>query len=183
MRAITIQSKLVIEQLNKNGKYTVPNNVPVSKNLVKPYHFMMKHYKYSNRPIFLCPVGYHVNFGGAKLNDAYIIELDIPDRFCKIQDYYSWSDFIYFTEIPWEFKEFRGCKTVEQFGTYVLDMYNNGFDRDNNIVYQVTTQFLRKSWVKKIIPMNNDFEGRYVDTGGENILASIMKWRQKKCLD
>ena len=175
MRAITIQSKLVIEQLNKNGKYTVPNNAPVSENFIKPYHFMMKHYGYSNRPIFLCPVGYHVNFGGAKLNDAYIIELDIPNRFCKIQDYYGWSDFIYFTEVPWEYIEFRGCKNVEQFGKYVLDMYKNGFDKNTNIVYQVTTQFLLKSWVKKIIKINDNFVDKYVDTGGTNILKSIIE--------
>lgn len=174
MRAITIQSKLVIEQLNKNGKYIVPNNAPISENFIKPYNFMMKHYGYSNGPIFMCPVGHHVNFGGAKLNDAYIIELDIPNRFCKIQDYYGWSDFIYFTEVPWEYSEFKGCKSVEQFGKYVLDMYKNGFGTNPNIVYQVTTQFLLKSWVKKIVKIDDNFVNKYVDTGGTNILTSII---------
>lgn len=174
MKAITIQSKEVLMILKKYGKFTVPNNAPISENLIKPYMFMMKHYGYSNRPIFLCPVGYHVNFGGAKTDGTYIVELDIPDRFCKIQDYYGWSDFIYFTEVPGEYEPFKGYNTVEQFGKYVLDMYKNGFDRNPNIVYQVTTQFIRKSWVKKIITMNSNFEDKYVDTGGENILTSIM---------
>lgn len=89
MRVITIQSRVVLMMLKRYGKFTVPNNVPVSENLIKPYKFMMKHYRYSNRPIFMCPVGYHANFGGAKIVDACIIELDIPDRFCKIQDYYA----------------------------------------------------------------------------------------------
>ena len=173
MRVITIQSRAVLTQLNKTGKFTVPNEAPISKNLVEPYRFMMKHYGYTNRPIFMCPVGHRVEFGGAKFNDAFIIELEIPDRFCKIQDYYGWSDFIYFTELPMEFDEFNGCKTVEQFGKYVLDMYKSGFSTNDNIVYQVTTQFLRKSWVKKIIPVNSGFIDRYYDTGGRNMLKSI----------
>lgn len=174
MRVITVQSKEVLLQLKKVGKFTVPNNAPISENLIKPYKFMMKHYGYINRPIFMCPVGYHVEFGGAKTNDAYIIELDIPDRFCKIQDYYGWSDFIYFTELPREYESFNGCETVEQFGRYVLDMYKSGFDNNPNIVYQVTTQFIRKSWVRKVIPINNDFIDKYSDVGGRNILKSIV---------
>lgn len=172
MRVITIQSKEVLAQINKTGKYTVSNNVPISDNLIKPYKFMMKHYKYKNRPIFMCPVGYKVEFGGAKIKDACIIELEIPDRFCKIQDYYCWSDFIYFTEIPWEFEEFNGCKTVEQFGMYVLDMYKEGFS-NRNIIYQVTSQFLLKSWIRKIIPINSEFIDKYADVGGKNVLKSI----------
>lgn len=175
MRVITIQKLIVLQTLKVNKTYYVNDNAPIPSNFIKPYHFMMKHYGYSNRPIFLCPVGYYVNFGGAKLNDAYIIELDIPDRFCKIQDYYGWSDLIYFTEVPWEYTEFRGCKNVEQFGKYVLDMYKNGFDKNTNIVYQVTTQFLLKSWVKKIIKINDNFVDKYVDTGGTNILKSIIE--------
>lgn len=174
MRVITVQSKEVLLQLNKTCKYTVPLNAPISQNLIKPYKFMMKHYGYSNRPIFMCPVEHHVEFGGAKTDCTFIIELEIPDRFCKIQDYYGWSDFIYFTELPNEFQGFNGCKTVEQFGNYVLDMYKSGFSNNPNIVYQVTTQFIRNNWVKKVIPISNDFIEMYSDVGGRNILKSIL---------
>lgn len=173
MRVITIQSKEVIMILKKYGKFTVPNNVPISENLIKPYKFMMKHYGYKNRPIFMCPVGHQVNFGGAKTEGAYIIELDIPDRFCKIQDYYGWSDFIYFTELPGEYEPFKGCKTVEQFGKYILDMYKNGFDTRNGLVYQVTTQFLLSKWIVGIKEINDNFIDNYVDTGGRNILKPL----------
>ncbi len=174
MRVITVQHKNVVMQLAKNGKYAVASNVPVSDNLVEPYKFMMKQYNYKNRPIFMCPVGHHVNFGGAKIKDTYLLELDIPDRFCKIQDYYGWSDFIYFTEIPYDYEPFNGCETVEQFGKYVLNMYKNGFGNNKNVVYQVTTQFLRKSWVKKVVPLNDAFINEYMDNGGAAVLKHIM---------
>lgn len=174
MRVITVQSKEVLIQLDKYGKFTVNNNAPISEVFIKPYKFMMKHYGYKSRPIFMCPVGHRVNFEGAKINNTYIIELEIPDRFCKIQDYYGWSDFIYFTEAPGEYEPFKGYNTVEQFGKYVLDMYKNGFDKNPNIVYQVTTQFIRKSWVKRIIPINDEFVSKYTDNPMREVLESII---------
>ena len=174
MKVITIQSKEALMILKECGEYTVPNNAPISENLIKPYRFMMNHYGYSSRPIFLCPIGYYVNFGGANIEDSYIAELEIPDKYCKIQDYYCWSDFIYFTELPNEFKEFNGIKTVEQFGKYVLDMNKYGFNSGRETCYQVTTQFIHKNWVKQIVKMNETFNKLYIDTGGVNILQSIM---------
>lgn len=174
MRVITIQHKNVVMQLAKNDKYTVASNVPVSGNLAKPYQFMMKQYNYKNRTIFYCPVGYNVNFGGAKTEEAFLLELDIPDRYCKVQDYYGWSDFIYFSEMPYEYEAFNGCETVEQFGKYVLDMYKHVCNNIPGRVYQVTTQFILKSWVRKAMPLNDDFINKYIDNGGKSILMSIM---------
>lgn len=173
MRVITIQHKNVLKTLYQTGEYRVGAKVPVSNNLIKPYEFMMKHYNYKNRPIFMCPVGYCVNFGGADTNDTYIVELEIPDRYCKIQDYYGWSDFIYFTEMPYAYEPFHGCDTVEQFGKYILNMYKDGFACNKDTVYQVTTQFLRKNWVLKVVPISDTFIDRYVDNGGINVLRSI----------
>jgi len=174
MRVITIQKPIVLQTLKVNNVYYVNNNAPISSNLVKSYQFMMKHYKYQHRPIFMCPVGYCCNFGGADTENSYIIELEIPDKYCKIQEYYCWSDFIYFTELPNEFEEFNGIKTVEQFGKYVLDMNKFGFNSGKSACYQVTTQFIRRSWVNKVVKMNKAFDKLYVDTGGVNILHSIM---------
>lgn len=173
MRVITVQHKNVLKTLYKTGEYRVGNEAPVSSNLIAPYKFMMKHYKYKNRPIFMCPVGHYANFGGADTNDSYIVEMEIPDRYCKIQNYYDWSDFIYFTELPRDYDGLYECKTVEQFGKYILDMYKNGFTGHRDTVYQVTTQFLRKSWIVKAIPITDKFIDKYVDTGGIYLLKSI----------
>lgn len=173
MRVITVQTKEVVEQLDKNGEYYVSPDAPVPVNLIDPYKFMMKYYGYSHRPIFMCPVGYKANFGGADTNNTYIIEMEIPDKFCNIQDYYGWSDFAYFTELPNDYEEFYGFKTVEEFGRYVLGMYKDGFIGDRDTVYQVTTQVLHKSWVKKIVLMTDDFCDKYSNTGGVYILESL----------
>ena len=171
MKVKTIQNIRVAKSLMKNGKYVVPDGVMISSNLIEPYKFMMKHYGYKNRPIFMCPVGYCANFGGAKVDkESVLISLDIPDRYCKIQDYYGWSDFIYFREMPWEYSAFNGCKDVNSFGEYVLDLYKDGFIGNKGTVYQVTTQFLLKKWVTGIGRVTDDFVNNYYDTGGVNIL-------------
>lgn len=174
MRVITIQKLIVLQTLKVNNVYYVNDNAPIPSNLIKPYKFMTKHYGYQHRPIFMCPVGHYCNFGGANTENSYIVELEIPDKYCKIQDYYCWSDFIYFTELPNEFEQFNGIKTVEQFGKYVLDMNKYGFNSGREACYQVTTQFLRKNWVKQIIKMNETFDKLYVDNGGNAILQSII---------
>ena len=66
----TIQHKNVALQLHKNGKFVVPMNISYASNLKEPYLFMMKYYRYTNRTIFLAPVGYFVNFSGASLDNA-----------------------------------------------------------------------------------------------------------------
>lgn len=176
MKCITIQHINVVENLNSNGEYRVPDKISISSNLEKPYNFMVKHYNYKSKPIFMCPVGLKANFGGAKTTNAVLIELDIPDRFVKLQDYYGWSDFIYFTELPWEFTGFNNYKTVNQFGKYILDMYKDkSIDelKNTNLVYQATTQFIRKDWVKRVIPLNKQFMNDYYDNGETKVLYSL----------
>lgn len=173
MQVITIQKLTVLQTLKTKGVYYVSDDAPIAPNLIKPYNFMMKHYRYQHRPIFGCPVWKYCNFGGTDIEDSYIIELIIPDRYCKIQDYYCWSDFIYFTELPYEFEQFNGMNTVEEFGKYVLDMNKSGF-KNRDACYQVTSQFLHKNWVRKVIKMNETFRKSYIDNGGNAILYSIM---------
>ena len=175
MRLITVQHRSIIEYLRQNKVYHVDDRLPVASNLVEPYKFMMKHYQYKHRPIFCCPVGFCCNFGGCNDREgSYIIEMEVPDKLCRIQDYYGWSDFIYFTELPNEFSEFKGLKTVKQFGVYVLDMYRDKNSLDRRLCYQVTIPSIHRSWIKKIIPVNKNFSDMYVNTGGENILQSII---------
>lgn len=52
-------------------------------------------------------------------------------------------------------------------------MYKSKKLIDHKVVYQVTTQFLNKSWIKTIKPVNEKFIDLYYDTGGANILRSI----------
>ena len=147
----------------------MPENAPLPPNLVEPYRFMMKHYNYKHRPTFLAPVGYYVNFCGATLDNACLITLDIPDKYIKIQDYYMWSDFIYFSEMPHEIQQTYNVRNVNELGRRVLDQFKDGIEK-NDTVYQVTTQFLLKSWVRKIERLTPEFIDAYIDTGGVNVL-------------
>ena len=165
----TIQHKNVALQLHNSGKYTVPTHIEFISNLKAPYQFMMKHYKYQHRPIFLAPVGYYVNFSGASFDNACIMTLDIPERYIKVQDYYMWSDFIYFSEMPHELQQTYNVRNVNELGRKVLDEYRNGPYHDST-VYQVTTQFLLKSWLRNIEELTQEFVDTYIDTGGVNIL-------------
>ena len=174
MRVITIQNINVVGALLDTGKFTLDNYIPTTDILVRSYNFMMKHYRWKHNPIFMCPVGYKVSFDGANLNGAVLIEMEIPDRFCKIQDYYGWSDFIYYMECPGTFEQFKGCKTVEQFGVYILDLYKGEQLSNRNIVYQVTTQFLCKQWIKAVKPVTKEFLDLYYYTDGSNILKSLI---------
>ena len=174
MRLITIQNYKVAEYLRHHSKFVVPDDVHWSDNLIAPYKFMMKHYNYDHRPIFYGAVGHNANLGGAKTEDSVILELDVPDIYCKIQDYYNWSDFIYFTELPQDFEPWNGIETVEQFGKWTLDLYKNGFTGRSNTCYQVTTCFMMKSWVKNIVKMTSEFDTMFIDNGGNKVLHSTL---------
>ena len=165
----TIQHTKVLKYLQDCNKYYVPKNAPLPPNLVEPYRFMMKHYNYKHRPIFLAPVGYYVNFCGAALDNTCLITLDIPNRYIKIQDYYMWSDFIYFSEMPHEIQQTYNVHNVNELGRNVLGQFKGGIEK-NDTVYQAITQFLLKSWVRKIERLTPEFIDAYIDTGGVNIL-------------
>ena len=95
--------------------------------------------------------------------------LDIPERFIKVQDYYMWSDFIYFNEMPCELQKAHNVKDVNELGRMVLSQYRDGIEYSDT-VYQVTTQFLLKSWLRKVEELTPQFIDTYIDTGGVNIL-------------
>jgi hypothetical protein len=176
MKCITVQDRTLLEKLefrggqyDKNlspyklkGNYTVPDNAYCCENLIKPYKFMMKTYRYEHRPIFMCPVGHMVNFCGANPKDAYIIVMNVPDKSCKIQDFYCWTDFVYFTELPKDYKPFNGINTVEQFGRYILTQYKDGFGNNKDLVFQVTTQHINANWIEQALPMNDKFYNTYM---------------------
>lgn len=166
----TIQHKNVLTQLHKNGKYTVDGYDYIANHLIYPYAIMKKHYGYKHMPIFLAPVGYFVNFAGASTdNTSCILTLDVPDRYIKVQDYYMWSDLIYFSELLGQLHSVYNVKDLKEFSKQVLDEYKDGIIKDRT-TYQVTTQFLLKSWIRKVEEITPEFIDMYVNTGGVNVL-------------
>ena len=173
MICITVQNKEVYRELCENGIYKAKFS-RVSDNLLKPYKFMSKQFGWQECPIFLSPVGFYVEMGGAKFNkDSIAIQLDIPDELVKMQRYYDWSDFIYFTEMPGEFKDacnVEKYETVEDWGKTILDIKVNKSCKDP---LQVTVKELRKEWVIGTIDYLDKICNNHSDTGGANIMKEI----------
>ena len=168
MKTISIQNKKVIDKLLNNERYINHNFLSVPSNLIEPYMEMSKYYHWQSRPIFMGIIGTYCNFGGADINNTYLIEMNIPDKYCKLQDYYAWSDYIYFSELPKE------CdRNIEDFRNEVLGQFDNEIYWRKDIVYQGTVPFILKDWVQNIALINQDFIDLYNNTGGINMLKSF----------
>ena len=80
-----------------------------------------------------------------------------------------WSDFIYFNEMPHELQQTYNVRDINELGRQVLSQYKDGPHKDST-VYQVTTQFLLKNWLRKVEELTPQFVDTYIDTGGVNVL-------------
>ena len=181
MRLTTVQHKEVYKILINTGEYRASEEF-VSEILIKPYRFMQKQLGFNNTPIFSGIVGHYVDFGGARFEDDYIaIELEIPDEFIKIQRYYDWSDFIYFTELPWEFKEVCNVdkfETVEDWAVTIMDISGNISKADEHKdALQATVEYLKKDWVIGTLEDLSKLEEECNDNGGRAILKDLSHYR------
>lgn len=185
MKVITVQHKSVLDELIKTGEYRASED-NISDIMVKPYRFMQKQMGWKSTPIFLSPVGHFVEMGGAKFDrDVVAIELDIPDELCKVQLYYDWSDFIYFTETPGEFKDaFNVDKysSVEDWAKTILDRANskeyNIKDADKHEdALQVTVEMLRKEWITDTLEELVKLDEAHNDSGGASKLKELRHYR------
>lgn len=165
MKVITIQHESVLEQLMNEGIY-FNDLLDVSENLKEPYKFMAQEYGYKHRPLFACPVGFKCNFYGAKAEDSVGIILDVPEEFLRFQNYYNWSDLIYFMEIPNEFEQLNTLyTTLWEYGHCVLTEYSID-SLNKNMVTQATLDEFRKEWVIETFSVTEEFLDRYSGTGG-----------------
>lgn len=186
MRVITIQHKSVLEQMVKYGEYRASEEY-VSENLLEPYRFMQKQFHWDSIPIFLSPVGRYVEMGGAKFNeDSVAIELEIPDYICKIQLYYSWSDFIYFMEMPWELEQAVNpakYRSVEELGRAVIDISKTKeLEKaiEQKCALQVTVDRLRRDWLVDALYNTEKLNNIHSDSGGRYMLNNLSYYKSRK---
>jgi hypothetical protein len=175
MKVITIQHKNVYNKLLEEGYYRANKNF-ISENLIKPYEFASKEFKWDNIPIFLSPIGYHVEMYGAKSGKDYVaIEFNIPDEYVKVQEYYKWTDFIYFMEFPQQFnKNLYGFQKVEDWGKTIL---NVKLDDKSNIPYQAMVLELRKEWITFVLEDISNLFKKHVGVGGFNKLKYLTDYK------
>ena len=174
MKCITVQHKDVLRQLYENGEYRA-DICRVSENLIKPYEFMMEYFGWKSCPIFASPVGFNTNMGGAKFFDGYVaIEIDVPIEYIKMQRYYDWTDFIYFTECPGDFED--ACNvdrfnSVEDWAKTILNI-----DINHNCIdpMQVTLEFIHKDWITGSTPNLSKLDKEQNDSGGDYKLQPLL---------
>lgn len=178
MKVVTIQHRSVCDKLFKEGFFKADKSF-VSENLIKPYEFASSFFGWDNIPIFLSPVGYKVEMYGAKNGNDYLaMELDIPEEFLKFQEYYNWTDFVYYMEVPGEFKEnFYGFKTVEEWGKTILDVK---LDKKLEVPYQAMVLELRSEWITFVLDDISKLSKKHNGTGGFDKLKILKNYMIKK---
>lgn len=127
----------MLEEIQTNGIYKADIN-RAAPNHIDPYGFMMKTYGYETCPIFGAIIGYRVNFYGARLHDGdtVLFELEVPREFVHVQDYYDWSDVIFYMEEGEE----------DPYKEAVLTRFDNE-ELDNRRPLQATLPYILKEWV------------------------------------
>jgi hypothetical protein len=163
INCITLQHKSVIDTLKKKKIYTADIK-RVAENLRQPYNLMMQVYNYKNCPIFLSPEGYLVEMYGAQTKNVVAIELEIPTNELMLQNYYDWSDLIYFMEFP---KEVNGNITEFINGTLKSPRIAK------NTVCQCTTDRLKPEWLRDYTFEVDNILQAHHGSGGENRLRKL----------
>lgn len=175
MKCITIQSRKVLDEVLQYGDYKNRENRGANEELKNGYEMMKRGYRYEGYPIFMGIVGKKVEFYGVDFEkDLVAIEMDIPKNEIKMQDYYNWTDYIYYSRYQKEFDEvFVGFKDVDDYGKAMLEQ---GVDKERLgkiDVYQGTVEVLKKEWITAIgfnlTKLNREHNG----SGGNNKLKEL----------
>ena len=177
MRAITVQHKDVLKQLQTNGSYVADINNVKYDNLKNAYEFMMRAYGYRTCPIFLAPVGHKVEFYGASFDEDHVaIEFDIPEDRIRIQKYYDWTDFVYFLEYQDEFYP-SIYSDVYEFGNAILV---DTTTLNEWCAYQITVDELRRDWIVDTTGQLDRLDHLHNGSGGQNILNELSFYKGVK---
>lgn len=172
MKCITVQHKSVLQKLLQDKEYTADISRCKSKWLQDAYDYMKHVYKYKYQPIFLSPVGYHIEMYGANFDKDFVaIELDIPDSEIHIQEYYDWTDFIYLLQNQKEFKDvFAKHSNMYEFGKDIL-LSTKRMNKKG--VYQFTVESIKPEWVTASTENLVKLSFLHNGSGGKNILKEL----------
>lgn len=150
MRCWTIQSLEAFDILQTTGSYFTDRLPGNNTKLRKAYEYAKEKYQFKHTPIFLVPETGPASFYGAAFENSIGILVDVPDELVHIQDYYNWSDIIYFVGgKDHNLEEFNEIFNLEMFPTpeaYADDVLFNSElsdEREN----QVMIDHLEKDWV------------------------------------
>lgn len=169
IKLLTIQHKDVLKQLQE-GKTFYADMKRVPENRIAPYLDLMVAYGYIDCPVFAGVVGRKSEFYGAKTEDSVILELIVPEEEVKLQNYYDWSDIIYYIECP---SEWNGNISIGEFEEKVF--LQTKFNKDE--VIQATINRIEPVWLAGYSNfVSEKFISEHLGTGGRNTLKDIEKY-------
>ena len=169
---ITIQSNNVLDCLDSGEYHASLYRVRNKPNLIEPYKELMKHYGYSNVPVFCCREDRYCPMNVSDVGNI-LLELSVPSNFINYQSFYDWTDFIYFTEFPRELLD-NSPVSITYKESFVTSMFNESADdkyieeqlqnikksafreyEDIKYELQVTIPCIKREWVKSYIPLSH----------------------------
>ena len=173
VKIITVQHKNVLDKILSDGIYYANTEKYVAENrsnLLEPYQYLMHEYGYKHFPIFGCQIGYHCEFYGADCSEnSTLIELSVPTNEVKIQNYYDWTDLIFYMERPEEWQQI-----TYPFKQFFKDTLH---PTDECRVHQVTMERIKKTWITDTFPVTEKFSERHNGSGGGNILHELLFYK------
>lgn len=176
---ITVQHKNVLNKILSDGVYYADTEKYIAEkrsNLLKPYQYLINEYGYEHFPIFGCEIGYNCEFYGADCGkDSMLIQLNVPADKVKIQNYYDWTDLIFFMENPQEWQGKMGKDIVPRFNTYPLEQFFKDTLHPAQAcrVHQATIECIEKAWIEYAMPVTEKFCKLHNGSGGNNVLNKL----------
>lgn len=172
-RIITVQQKWILDKILSDGIYYADTEKYIAEkksNLLKPYKYLMHEYGYEHFPIFGCHIGYYCEFYGANCDkDSVLIQLSVPADKIKIQNYYDWTDLIFYMERPEEWIN-QDTYPLEQF---FQDVLHQNDSECSARVHQITMDRIEKAWITDTFPVTKKFSKLHDGSGGNNILHEM----------
>ncbi|MCI9077580.1 MAG: hypothetical protein HFH68_01480 [Lachnospiraceae bacterium] len=155
VQLLTVQNKHTKELLCKNqiyrniGTYTKPNHV-------QPFKDLMSAYGYQYSPVFCLIVGLNGNCYGIpnRDTDLFLLELHIIEKYVRYQDYYNWTDIIYYSEYKSEWNE---PYSFEKYEHNVFHYYKSIAHINTIRPIQATLPFIEPSWLKNYILLPGNY--------------------------
>lgn len=158
---LTVQHENVLDIL-VNDKVYYSSEKYIADDRIAPYQELMKEYQYEYYPVFANVIGLHGNCYGIPRNrKMYLFELIVPKTYIRYQDYYDWSDFMYYTECPDEWDDTSPTISLDEFKHEALIKYKDVPDKNKTVPIQATIPYIRPEWLSAHAPLPDAYDRRH----------------------
>ena len=99
MKLKTLQDKSVLDILKQGNIYYANYSKIRYKDYIEQWKQLSKLCGFSHCPIFCVPIDNDdaINASNLSTSDGVYIELDVPNEYCRIMDYYDFSSYLYYS--------------------------------------------------------------------------------------